>query len=192
MDVVNEFAAHVEFCTNPASVGYLLEYLVAWGLVSLHAGEDAAKNVVITRWPACQYAERTKPGEVCFPDSACGPDILYRFEKTLYVVQVKFVKHMGSTDLMAAWETTDPEKVYCKRVGPPGVVLSGYSNRRDDFMKSLEREGVKVKRLLFIHTGKSVTEREGVEIIQRSSHPAFFDGLNPDIWNYLDGVRKRL
>ena len=54
--------------------------------------------------------------KVCFPDHMCGQDIIYKFlnTKTVYIVQVKFVKSITKQETANASDTTD-ELFYCKR-----------------------------------------------------------------------------
>ena len=51
----------------------------------------------------------------CFPDHMCGPDIFYKYNKTLYLIQVKYVKSISKQEQAKAAGTTNPSKFYRTR-----------------------------------------------------------------------------
>ncbi|OAJ38811.1 hypothetical protein BDEG_22715 [Batrachochytrium dendrobatidis JEL423] len=67
---------------NPQTVGYLVEYLVAFALVANHSGSDAANSIKASRDSASSYLLFGDSDQVCFPDHMCGPDIIYKCANT--------------------------------------------------------------------------------------------------------------
>ncbi|KAK5673052.1 hypothetical protein QVD99_000523 [Batrachochytrium dendrobatidis] len=107
--------------------------------------------------------------QVCFPDHMCGPDIIYKCAntKTVYIVQVKFVKKMSKQEAANAYNTTDPERFYCKRNG--GGVLKGFEEKRTYLLSTLSElheSGYSLQQTLVIHTAeKNPVDAQGMEII---------------------------
>ncbi|KAJ3302283.1 hypothetical protein HDV03_005165 [Kappamyces sp. JEL0829] len=122
----------------------------------------------------------------------CGPDIIYKCEKTVYIVQVKFVKGISKQETANACDTTDPEQFYCKRNG--SGVLKGFEEKKTKLRNALleiQREGFALQQVLFIHTGgtPSVYTR-GAELITSDNSPQFFDKIGKGIWEFLDSIRN--
>ena len=90
----------------------------------------------------------------------CGPDIIYKCvaTKTVYIVQVKFVKMISKQEVANACDTTDPELFYCKRKG--NGVLKGFEEKRRKLRSSLRKlqlDGYALHQVLFIHSGGKKT-----------------------------------
>ncbi|KAI8897090.1 hypothetical protein BC833DRAFT_566095 [Globomyces pollinis-pini] len=98
---------------------------------------EAAKNIKASKRFVFQYLQCDDSSEVCFPDHMCGPDIIYKCTKTktIYIVQVKFVKRMSKQETANACDTTDPNLFYCKRKG--NRVLKGFEHERTKLLESL-------------------------------------------------------
>ncbi|KAJ8323347.1 hypothetical protein O5D80_008101 [Batrachochytrium dendrobatidis] len=154
---------------NPQMVGYLVEYLVAFALVANYSGSDAANSIKASRDSASIYLLFGDSDQVCFPDHMCGPDIIYKCAntKTVYIVQVKFVKKMSKQEAANAYNTTDPERFYCKRNG--GGVLKGFEEKRTYLLSTLSElheSGYSLQQTLVIHTAeKNPVDAQGMEII---------------------------
>ena len=124
----------------------------------------------------------------------CGPDIIYKCTttKTIYIVQVKFVKRMSKQEAANAYDTTDPELFYCKRKG--NGVLKGFEEKRTKLLqdlRSLQKDGFSLQQMLFIHSGGNRTSfTQGALIVTKGSYPEFFNTIGSGVWEFLDSVRE--
>jgi hypothetical protein len=155
-----------------------LEYLVVFALVANFSNDNDAVSRINASQKFChEYLRFVDASQVCFPDHMCGPDIIYKCTstKTVYIVQVKFVKGISKQEAVNACDTTDPERFYCKRKG--NVVLKGFEQRRSQLRESLtqlQRDGYSLQQMLFIHTGRNQTLfTQGALVVTKSSHPSF-------------------
>jgi hypothetical protein len=193
-DIVKSFAQRIVEYPKPQMVGYLLEYLVSFALVANHSGMTAANSIKVCQKLPCLYINSGEANEVCFPDHMCGPDIIYKCTttKTVYIVQVKFVKGISKQEAVNAWDTTDPERFYCKRKG--NGMLKGFEQSRSllrESLTQLQRDGYSLQQMLFIHTGGNQTLfTQGALVVTKSSHPSFFSMISSGIWEFLDSVRS--
>ncbi|EGF79670.1 hypothetical protein BATDEDRAFT_25363 [Batrachochytrium dendrobatidis JAM81] len=181
---------------NPQMVGYLAEYLVAFALVANHSGPDAANSIKASRDSASSYLLFGDSSQVCFPDHMCGPDIIYKCANTntVYIVQVKFVERMSKQEAANAYNTTDPERFYCKRNG--GGVSEGFEEERTYLLSTLSKlheSGYSLQQTLVIHTAeKNPVDVQGMEIINSQNSPQFFDEIGKSVWSFLDSVGNNL
>ncbi|KAK5667195.1 hypothetical protein QVD99_006403 [Batrachochytrium dendrobatidis] len=126
----------------------------------------------------------------------CGPDIIYKCAntKTVYIVQVKFVKRMSKQQAANAYNTTDPERFYCKRNG--GGVLKGFEKERTYLLSTLlklHKSGYSLQQTLVIHTAeKNPVDAQGMEIINSQNSPQFFDKIGNGVWDFLNLIRNNL
>lgn len=193
-DIVKSFAVRIAECPKPQMVGYLLEYLVSFALVANHSDKTAANNIKVWQDLPYLYFQYGDETQVCFPDQMCGPDIIYKCKstKTVYIIQVKFVKGISKQEAVNACDTTDPEHFYCKRKG--NGVLKGFEQRRSRLHESLtrlQRDGYSLQQMLFIHTGGNQTLlTQGALVVTKSSYPEFFNMVGSSIWDFLDSVRS--
>ena len=193
--IVKSFAQRIISSPKPQIVGYLMEYLVAFALVSNYSGVEAANIIKASKGCVFQYLRSNDSSEVCFPDHMCGPDIIYKCtkKKIVYIVQVKFVKGMSKQEAANACDTTDPELFYCKRKGNGGV-LKGFEDKRTKLLKdlrSLQDDGFSLQQMLFIHSGGNHTSfTQGALIITKGSDPEFFNTIDSGVWEFLDSVRS--
>ena len=191
--IVKSFAQRISSSPKPQIVGYLMEYLVAFALVSNYSGVDAAKMIKASKGFVFQYLRSNDSSQVCFPDTMCGPDIIYKctMTKTVYIVQVKFVKGISKQEAANACDTTDPELFYCKRKG--NGVLKGFEDKRTKLLvdlKSLQKDGFSLQQMLFIHTGGNQTSfTQGALIVTKESEPEFFNAIGSGVWEFLDSAR---
>ena len=193
-DIVKSFAQRIVECPKPQMVGYLLEYLVSFALVANHSDKAAANSIKVWQDLPYLYFQYGEANEVCFPDHMCGPDIIYKCTrtKTVYIVQVKFVKGMSKQEAANACDTTDPELFYCKRKG--NGVLKGFEDKRTKLLKdlrSLQKGGFSLQQILFIHSGGNQTSfTQGALIVTKGSDPDFFNTIGSGVWEFLDSVRS--
>ena len=179
---------------KPQIVGYLMEYLVAFALVSNYSGVVAAQSIEASKGLAFQYLRSNNSSQVCFPDHMCGPDIIYKCTKTktVYIVQVKFVKSMSKQETANACDTTDPELFYHKRKGKG--VLKGFEDNREKLLqdlRNLQKDGFSLQQMVFIHSGgKQTSYTQGALIVTKENHPNFFDSIGSGVWEFLDSVRS--
>ena len=195
-DIVKSFALKMADCQKPQMVGYLLEYLVSFALVANHSEESVANRIKAWQDSPDLYFKYGDSTQVCFPDHMCGPDIIYKCTttKTVYIVQVKFLKGISKQEAVNACDTTDPERFYCKRKGDGGE-LKGFEQRRSQLRESLthlQRDGYSLQQMLFIHTGRNQTPiKVGALVVTKSSNPDFFIKIGSGVWEFLDSVRSR-
>jgi hypothetical protein len=182
---------------KPQMVGYLLEYLVAFALVAhLNNGnQEALQQISVSISTFAEYVGSPEsPYAVLFPDSFCGPDIVYKHGCFLYLVQVKFVDRISKQERVKACETTDPQFFYCNRTS--NQVLRGFEGRRKDIDNCLQRNPkLQLKRLVFLHSTTATTVgMESVQVINERTCPSFFESLdgNQDmkIWKFLNEMRS--
>ena len=193
-DIVKSFAQRIAECPKPQMVGYLLEYLVSFALVANYSDKTAANSIKVWQDLPYLYLQYGGANEVCFPDHMCGPDIIYKCTetKTVYIVQVKFVKEMSKQEAVNASDTTDPEFFYYKRKG--NGVLKGFEQRRSQLRESLtqlQRDGYSLQQMLFVHSGgKKASLTQGARIVTKESDPGFFNAIGAGVWDFLDSVRS--
>jgi hypothetical protein len=194
--IVKSFAQRIVECPKSQMVGYLLEYLVSFALVANHSGKTEANSIKVWQDLPYLYFQYGDTTQVCFPDHMCGPDVIYKCTKTktVYIVQVKFVKGMSKQEAANACNTTDPELFYCKRKG--NGVLPGFEGKRAKLLESLsnlESDGFSLQKMLFIHTGGNQTFfTPGVRVVTKGSDPKFFNAIGSGVWELLDSVRSNL
>ncbi|KAI3655783.1 hypothetical protein MP638_005262, partial [Amoeboaphelidium occidentale] len=124
-------------------------------------------------------SDETKDNALCIPDNACGPDIVYKYNNTLYVLQIKFADSITLEKRQNVCDTTDPKKFYCERNDPAKVAS---------------------ERLLFMHTKTNTVEDidQGVSVIDATNNPDFFDCLCDDmkdkgkLWAKLRKIKAKL
>ena len=192
--IIKGFAQRIISSPRPQIVGYLMEYLVAFALVSKFSGVEAANIIKSSQALAFQYLRTNDSSQVCFPDHMCGPDIIYKCTKTntVYIVQVKFVNGMSKQEAANACDTTVPELFYCKRKG--NGVLKGFEQKREKLLNeltNLQKAGFSLQKMLFIHSGGNQTSfTQGAFIITKKSDPEFFSAIGSGVWEFLDSVRS--
>jgi len=193
-DIAKTLAERLVKCPKPQMVGYLLEYLVAFALVANTSGDDIVNKIGVWKGFPYQYLRDGDCSQVCFPDHMCGPDIIYKCTKTktVFIVQVKFVKSISKQEIANACDTTDPKRFYCKRNG--NVVLKGFEADGTQLLESLralQENGYSLQQLLFIHSGGTTSGyTRDAAIINSENSSAFFDKIGPGIWELLDSLRK--
>jgi hypothetical protein len=201
--IVKLLAERISSCPKAQMAGYLVEYLVAFALVANTSGIEIARRMKFSQTHIAHYLRLNEPSQVCFPDHMCGPDVIYKCleNKTVYVVQIKFVKGLTKQERVNACNTTDPAYFYCNR--KTKEVLKGYEDKKSatrvtkgnrslilDELVQLQNEGFTIKQLVFIHTGIQVPEIEGAQVVTSASDPNFFDCIGANVWGLLDSVRK--
>ncbi|OAJ39310.1 hypothetical protein BDEG_23171 [Batrachochytrium dendrobatidis JEL423] len=200
--IVKNLYQRIDSSFNPQMVGYLMEYLVAFALVANYSGPDAANSIKASQASASSYLQCDDSSQVCFPDHMCGPDIIYKCAntKTVYIVQVKFVKRMSKQQAANAYNTTDPERFYCKRNGG-GVskkleVLKGFEKERTYLLSTLlklHKSGYSLQQTLVIHTAeKNPVDVQDMRIINSQNSPQFFDEIGKSVWDFLNLIRNNL
>ncbi|KAJ3338383.1 hypothetical protein HDU83_008177, partial [Entophlyctis luteolus] len=184
-DLVPDICLQLASFPKPQMVGYVLEYLVGYALV---AGLDInnAKMLKSSHRDFTSYLQSNYENEVLFPDHCCGPDVVYKYKGTVYIVQVKFADKVSKQDRLNACHTTDPNRFYWNKKS--GRVLAGFHEKRQSILTELSKSTY--KRLVFLHTTtKATAGMDGVEIINQDLSPKFFDQVNPKLWDMLNKVR---
>lgn len=126
----------------------------------------------------------------------CGPDIFYlcHDNRTLYIVQVKFVDDISKPGMLKAADTTDWATFYCNR--QTGKPLKHYESKHEDIKNAITgllRNNWKIQQLVVAHTNKKKSYRlNGFDIVTKKGNPNFFDLIHPDMWTRLDFMRQKL
>lgn len=195
-NLVQTLSHRIATCQKPQMVGYLFEYLVAFALVSNYATIKDRDAIQISQNNIQSYLRYSESNEVYFPDHHCGPDIIYKcsLRKTVYIVQIKFVKEISKQEFVNATATTDPELFYLNR--KTQSVLKGYEMRKLGVKENLDalfNNGYTLKRMLVIHTsGIRNFNTEGIELVTEQTCPEFFSNIGNGIWGFLNSVRNNL
>ncbi|KAJ3307930.1 hypothetical protein HDV04_002296 [Boothiomyces sp. JEL0838] len=192
--MIKGFAEKIRTSMEPQTVGYLMEYLVAFALVSQYADVDTSARIKASRKPIFEYLVENASNEVCFPDHMCGPDVVYKCSNTstVYIVQVKFVESLSKQESVNAFHTTDPDNFYCNR--KTGTVLKGYERSKDLLSKALvylQKNNYKLQRMLIIHS--EIAHRytcPNVVVVTNFTDQNFFSSIGADVWKFLDMVRN--
>ncbi|KAJ3332090.1 hypothetical protein HDU76_001297 [Blyttiomyces sp. JEL0837] len=184
-ELIPDICKEMAVCPKPQMVGFLLEFLVAYALVA-GLNLDNAKKLKSTSSYLPNYLYSNDESEVFFPDHCCGPDIVYKYRETVYIVQVKFVSTISKQARLDACDTTDPNSFYSNRKSRG--VLPGFEKRKEHILEALK--GFSCKRLVFLHARTQTTEgMDGVEVVNQQTRPGFFDEVHPDMWKFLDRLR---
>ena len=186
-DIVCRFTQTLTLSPKPQTAGYLLEYLVAFGLVANLTPKNLYEMKPFKHsFP--RYIQSGEPNEIYFPNHCCGPDIAYKHNGFLYLVQVKFVNIISKQERLQACHTTDPNYFYWNYKGQK--VLKGFEQERNAILGLLR--GIKCRRMVFLHTKtKTTAGMEEVEVINETKCPKFFDALNADMWSLLNAMREK-
>ena len=196
-DVVMTLTKRIGECVNPQTVGYLLEYLVVFAIVSNYSVQGTTNKLIAYQRFPYLYLEECAANQICFPDHMCGPDVLYKCSntKTVYIIQVKFVKAISKQEAANACNTTDPNYFYRRRKSPHNIIR-GYEDKRAQLLTNLRmlqiEEGYSLQQMLFVHSGgkKDVFTREAL-LVTQSTTPDIFNSLGSRIWEFLDHLRDR-
>jgi len=186
-NIIGGIIKSLSFAPKPQMVGYILEYLVAFGLVA-KLNPDYLYETKPSKHSFPKYIQSTEPNEIYFPNHCCGPDIVYKHDGILYLVQIEFVNIISKQERMKACHTTDPNYFYwnCK----DQKVLKGFKEERNAILGLLH--GIKYKRMVFLHLEtKTMAGMEEVEVINQEKCPTFFDAVNTEIWPLLNAMREK-
>ncbi|ORY44920.1 hypothetical protein BCR33DRAFT_816742 [Rhizoclosmatium globosum] len=173
---------------KPQMIGCVLEYLVAFAFVS-ELDPDKARTLKATHGNFASYLHSNDENEVLFPDHCCGPDIVYKHEGTVYMIQLKFVDKISKQERMNACHTTDPNRFYWNKVS--GVPLKGFEPIRNVILQELKN--TTCRRIVFRHTKTQTTVgMDGIEVVNQRTKPKFFDNIHPSLWDMLNKLRDNL
>ena len=203
-EVITSIMENMSECPNPQMAGYFFEYfvsyfLVGWAMKRSGASEDRIKNVLreLQSWTGSisSFLEGNSSEQtisVCFPDSKCGPDIIYVYGGVVYIVQVKFVKGLYYKGRMDAVRTTIPDHFYTKK-DDTSQVLEGYESERAKCLRALQQRTCQGVVIVQSQVNASAGF-DGAIVISRSSMPKFFSRIIgttqvPDMWKLLDDLQ---
>ncbi|KAI9346100.1 hypothetical protein BDR26DRAFT_817945 [Obelidium mucronatum] len=186
-DIVSEICLQLASCPKPQMVGYILEYLVAYAFV---VGLDPTKGKTLKSkyGDFLEYMTSQDEDQVFFPDQCCGPDIVFIFNGVVNMIQIKFVDKISKQERVNACHTTDFNFFYWNKKSKK--VLAGFEKRQKDLVELLQTKSI--KRFVFLHTTTQTTEgMEGVEVLNETTRPDFFDCLGmPGWWLKLNQIQK--
>jgi len=186
-DVIGRLAQSLTLLPKPHMVGYVLEYLVAFGLVA-KLNPNKLHELKPSKFSFPQYIEFAEPNEIYFPDHCCGPDIVYKHNHSLYLVQVNFVKMISRQERMQACNTMDPNYFYWNY--KKETVLKGFEEDRNSILHLLD--GINCTPMVFLHTEmKIMADMKNMIVINEETCPAFFDAVDKGIWPLLNAMRKK-
>ncbi|ORY51661.1 hypothetical protein BCR33DRAFT_752876 [Rhizoclosmatium globosum] len=186
-DLVPDICVRLSTFPKPQCAGYVLEYLVGMALV-MNLKAEATKNLKSTRGNLAAYLRVCDADEICFPDHCCGPDIVYKLGDVVYLIQINFVDEISKQERVDACSTTEPMSFYTNK--NTGRVLDGWTATKEAVLHELKESNCQIRRLIFLHTlTKAITDMDGVEVINQTNYPTFFDKLNPQLWNMLNKLR---
>jgi phosphoenolpyruvate synthase/pyruvate phosphate dikinase len=198
-ELVRKFLERMLPLPKPQMAGYMVEYLVAFAMVAKYSSnpDRDLSTITVSVHPLLDHYLNANDGMdniVFFPDHMCGPDIVYKCSatKTVYIVQVKFVKKMSKREIMDAADTTDPDLLYCN--SEDRKVRVGYGEKKkkiDIALLNLMKKGYDIQRVLFVHSGeKKDKTSEKVHFVTKETEPDFFDGIDKNMWGFLNGLRS--
>ncbi|KAI3655502.1 hypothetical protein MP638_007031 [Amoeboaphelidium occidentale] len=189
----------MEKATHPQTVGYLLEYITAFAVmcnVPTNNGIDFVKRVkAFPNANLAAYLDGNDSSSVFFPDTNCGPDIVYKSyeDKSVVFVQVKFWKQIPSHERLKAYRTTDYEKFYLQRNS--NKVIRGCETKRNQALEKiaqLKRDEYTFQQIVLFHTaGKQPKQGRGALLITKDTSPDFFDCIDKSMWDTLDKLRNK-
>jgi len=185
-DVVKTMASQLLSYPKPQMVGFMLEYLVGYAFVANF--HPSAKNQISTfTGSVTEYLNSdNSQHEVFFPDHCCGPDILYKHQGILYIIQVKFVEKISKQERMNACHTTDPNFFYWNK--KQNCILKGFQERRKKILEVIST----YKSYVFLHSNtKTIAGMENAEVINQRTTPLFFDNLSKGMWELLNKIRDK-
>jgi hypothetical protein len=185
-DVVKTMASQLLSYPKPQMVGYMLEYLVGYAFVANF--NPSAKNQIstFTGSVTAYLNSDNSQHEVFFPDHCCGPDILYKHQGILYIIQVKFVEKISKQERVNACHTTDPNFFYWNK--KKNCILEGFQERRKKILEVIST----YKSYVFLHSNtKTIAGMENAEVINQRTTPLFFDNLSEGMWELLNKIRDK-
>ena len=185
--VAKTIAKQLSSYPQPQMVGIMLEYLVGYAFV---ANFNPTSNNQISTFigSVTEYLNSdNSQHEVYFPDHCLGPDILYKHQGILYIIQVKFVKIISKQERVNACHTTDPNFFYWNK--RQNCVLNGYQERKDKIIEVIRT--MSHESYVFLHSNtKTIAGMENVNIINQRTEPQFFDNLSEGMWELLNKIRE--
>jgi hypothetical protein len=184
--LARKIIAQMETFPTPQMVGFMLEYLVGYALVSNinpHVIEDMK---VFVSTSEVHYLTKGSENEIFLPVQRCGPDILYRSGGCVHIVQVKFVDTFYMEERLHACRTTNPEYFYWNSV--TSRPSQYFAKQRANVIEALKN--FEVKRYVIFHTNTETTEGMDTIIINKHTRPDFFDNVFPGAWKVLDNLRE--
>ncbi|KAJ3252839.1 hypothetical protein HK103_001133 [Boothiomyces macroporosus] len=194
--IAKRFPEKIIHSPKPKLTGYLMEYLVAYALVSNYSGVEVANHIKPVRYPAGCCLEYTDSEEICFPTSMCGPDIIYKCSKTktVYIVQIKFIEGISKQELVNAYDTTDPNLFYRKRHS--GDILKLFEKNQSSLIKALinlQKNGYSIQQMLFTHpAGKQTPFTQRAVVLTKETDPDFFTCIGQGVWELLESPLNNL
>jgi hypothetical protein len=175
--LAQKIIAQMETNPTPHMAGFMLEYLVGYALVSNinpHLKDDV-KAFLSTK--EVDYLTKGSENEIYFPVQSCGPFILYKSGRCVHIVQVKLTDSLFIEERMHTSWTSNPKpnNVYRQRL---------------ELIEALKN--FEVKRYVINHTNTKPTEGMETIIINKHTHPDFFNHVFPGAWKVLDNLREHV
>jgi hypothetical protein len=174
---------------EPHNIEMFLEYVVAYALVATVAGVEVANSLAPStrelRWYVLD--QRVEEGyRVCYPESHCGPDIVYVHGDFAYVVNfdVDFKRRRRTH----AKHTTDPNYFYWDK--KENCVLKQFEAAHCDVKDILDTYTI-VRVIMAVTSTIAEGDTESVLIIDKNSHPHFFNSVYPGTWAYLEHLQGK-
>lgn len=190
-NLVESMSSQLASYPKPQMVGFMLEYFVGYALVAnVNRNNTDIKNRIKSfSGSLLEYIESdSSHNEIFFPDHCCGPDVVYKHQRIFYMIQVKFVDKISKQERVNACHTTDPNYFYWNK--KQNCVLKGFQKRRDEILIALGQ--FSCERFVFLHTTtKTIEGMDGVQVINETEEPNFFDEINLNMWKLLNVIRLK-
>jgi hypothetical protein len=184
--LARKIIAQMETFPTPHMVGFMLEYLVGYALVSNLNPQVKENMKVFSTTNEVNYLSHGSENEIFFPVQRCGPDILYRCGRCVHIVQVKFVDTFYMQKRLHACRTTNPKFFYWNSI--TNRPLKYFNQQRLNLLEALTK--FEVKRYVIYHTNTKTTEGMDTIIVNKDTSPDFFDNVFPGAWNVLGNLRE--
>jgi hypothetical protein len=186
-EVVDRMVMEFQRYRNAQMVGYMLEFFVGFALVA-NMNPKVSEGINVFRGTFSEYLEVDSHNELYFPDHCCGPDVVYKYEGIVYIVQVKFVNTISKQERINACHTTNPEYFYWNK--KKDIARPEFRDSRRKIRALLQN--LPQQQIVVLHTKTKTTSfMEEVDVYSSSSYPDFFDKIFPGMWGILDDLRER-
>ncbi len=171
--------------------GKWFEYLVAYTLLIKHQVEPVHIKPYTQSLIELLEEENSESvkSQYLIPDDMCGPDVIWRSGRDVWIVQIKRREKLGPKDVDKAAKTTLPKSLYTNR--SEGTILKGYRGTAIKVRKLFGRYNVHRLLVSITNLPKNVIDQD-VEYITPESAPDWFDAIHPTMGEQVWGLVCKL
>jgi hypothetical protein len=173
-------------------IGDWFEYLVAAALMKNLMSPDQRPGMC-SNYNIVEYLNKGSENTFLKPDDMCGPDLLYKRGKDLYIVQVRCVKYFYRAYRLNSEKTVDPNLFYTVRNPKSerlGKVLKGYEAKRKELDEVLQRHQFNIHRWAVASTRVKVVESPAAKDVSGSSTVKWISRYSPLGKDFFKCVRQ--